>query len=136
MHPPFKGVDAVGEGVKAVRIETRIPLKGNLNLLAIFDTLQISNLTEERLLGGIHVSHKITDATLVTEFDLVVPFVGSIVTKTDSKTTIEEGHHLKPLGKGLEPKAGLIEDASVRPESDRRPSSPVWSVTNLCQSGF
>jgi hypothetical protein len=44
VHPPLQGVDPVGEGVEAVAVEARVPLEGDLDLLAPLLTLDVAHL--------------------------------------------------------------------------------------------
>ena len=88
MHPPLQRVDPVGKGVQAVGIKAGIPLEGDLDLLTLFDALDVANFGEQRLLGGIHVGNKVPDTSLVAVFNLVVVSVRSLITKSNLETPV------------------------------------------------
>ena len=110
VHPPLECVDPIGKGVQAISVKAGIPLEGDLDLLTLFDALDIANFGEQRLLGGIDVGNKVPNTSLIPVFQLVVVPVQSLVTESNLETPVQEGHHLEPLGQCLESEASLIED--------------------------
>ena len=125
VHPPLQGVDPVGKRVKAVGVEAGIPLEGDLNLLTLFDPLDITHFGEKRFLGSIHVGNKIPNTPLVPVFHLVMVPVRSLVAESDLEAPVQKGHHLEPLGQGLKSEAGLIEDRPIGPEAHGGPGPTV-----------
>ena len=79
MHSPLERVYTVGERVETIGVEAGVPLEGHLDLLAVLLALDVAYLGEQRLLGGVDVSHEVPDTALVAVVDLLVvisfPFV-------------------------------------------------------------
>ncbi len=102
VHATFDGGDAVREAVQPVGVVAGVPLEGDFDLhrtgVVRFVLGEVAHVAEQRFLGGVHVPHEVTDSAFVVEFDVVVAVVGAIVAVGDPKPSVEERHHLEPLG--------------------------------------
>ena len=69
--------------METIGVEAGVPLEGDLDLLAVLLALDVANLGEQRLLGGVDVGHKVSDTSLVAVIDLLVVVSLPFVTEPD-----------------------------------------------------
>ena len=62
VHAALDGGDAVGEAVETVGVEAGVPLEGDLDLLLGLGLLEVADLGEQRVLGGVEVANEVDDA--------------------------------------------------------------------------
>ena len=96
-----------------------VPLHGDVQRLAtlVVLVLEVADLGEQGLLGGVEVTHEVHHAALVLVGDGLF-LAGPLVDEDDLQPTVEEGHRLQALqhGAGHELRALAGEDGGVRPE--------------------
>ena len=121
MHPALDGRDAVRVAVDAL-VVAGVPLHRDVeHLPVIVFVLELADLAEQRILGGVQVLDEIDEAALVLVRDLLLP-LGTLVLELDDQALVEEGHGLEAFehGAGDELDAFGLEDRRVGPERDRR----------------
>ncbi len=120
VHPALGGGDAVGVAVDAL-VVPGVPLHGDVEHLAVVvDVLEVADLGEQRLLGGVEVLDEVDDAAAVLVGDLLL-LLRTFVDEQDLQAAVEERHRLQPLEHRAGDELGALGDehGRVRPERDR-----------------
>ena len=121
MHAALDGGDAVGVAVDAL-VVAGVPLHRDVEHLAVVVVvLELADLGEQRLLGGVQVLDEVDDPALVLVRDLLLAGV-ALVGEHDLETLVQERHGLQALehGAGDELDALGGEDRRIGPERDGR----------------
>ena len=100
-------------------VVTGVPLDRDVEHLALFFVLVVSDLVEQRFLRLVEMLHVVDNAALVLEGDFLF-LAGSFVAEDDLESAVQEGHRLQTLEHGTRHELGAFggEDRGVGPEHD------------------